>query len=115
MFHFSAEFCKPGAKSLINYAVSLSNFHILLAYSGNQYSTRMNARARTHKRAHTGGAVVRSGAAGSAGGGACGEGAGGEKRGRVGIIVAAGDIDAPHPHSFPTSDWYATRGPFAIR
>ena len=65
----------------------------------------MKARARKRKRAHTSVKVIRSGAAGSAGGGACGEGAGGEKRGRVGIIVVqntAGDIDVP-------SEWYATR------
>ena len=58
----------------------------------------MNARARKRKRAHTSVKVIRSGAAGSAGGGACGEGAGGEKRGRVGIIVVqttAEDIDVP--------------------
>ena len=67
----------------------------------------MNARARTRKRVHTSGTVVRSGAAWSAGGGACGEGARGEKRGRVGIIVVqitANDIDAPSE-----SEWYATR------
>ena len=65
----------------------------------------MNARARKRKRAHTSVKVIRSSAAGSAGGGACGEEAEGEKRGRVGIIVfqtTAGDIDVP-------SEWYATR------
>ena len=78
MFLFSAEHYNAEADSLTDYTVFLIIFPILYAYWGNQYSTRMNTCARTHKRVHTSGTVVRSGAAGSAGGGACGEGAGGE-------------------------------------